>query len=80
MYQKSIRASPWFFLLYRFIDLKQRSSKMRNSLLGSVLDRHQEVCDLGVTLNSSLNLRLPVDNTVNKAYKMLGFFFSQFMS
>jgi len=46
--------------------------------LGRVLDRHQEVCDLGVTLNSSLNFRLHVDHTVNKAYKMLGFIFRQF--
>ena len=29
-----------------------------------MLDRHQEVCDLGVTLNSSLNFRLHVDHTV----------------
>ena len=36
------------FLLYRFIDLKKRSSIIRNSLLGSVLDCRQEVCDLGV--------------------------------
>ena len=66
------------FLLYRFIDLKKRSTIIRNSLLGSVLDRRQEVCDLGVTLDSSLNFRLHVDNTVNKAYKMLGFIFRQF--